>query len=118
MVGNPIEKRYFTVDEYTGLIRTIGIFNQLSNTTVFGFDIRATDKAGANDGKSAITNVFVSYTWFVGFVIQRIKLKLASMLFSCFKGVYFEREKNHYSGIGKTTISRGKIYGSCNEFDN
>lgn len=60
MVGDPIEKRYFNVDEYTGLIRTIGGFNQLTNNTVFGFDIRATDKAGAPDGRSAITNVFVS----------------------------------------------------------
>jgi len=60
MVGDPIEKRYFNVDEQTGLIRTIGGFNQLTNNTVFGFDIRATDKSGASDGRSAITNVFVS----------------------------------------------------------
>lgn len=60
MVGDPIEKRYFNIDEHTGLIRTIGGFNQLMNNTVFGFDIRATDKAGALDGRSAITNVFVS----------------------------------------------------------
>lgn len=61
MVGDPVEKRYFNVDEYTGLIRTTGGFNQLMNNTVFGFDIRATDKSGAPDGKSAITNVFVSF---------------------------------------------------------
>lgn len=62
MVGDPAEKRLFNVDEHTGLIRTIGGFNQITtNNTVFGFDIRATDKAGASDGKSAITNVFVSY---------------------------------------------------------
>lgn len=63
IVGDPIEKRYFNVDERTGLIRTIGGFNQLLNGTVFGFDIRATDKAGASDGKSAITNVFVSFQY-------------------------------------------------------
>lgn len=61
MVGDPIEKRYFNVDEHTGLIRTVGGFNQLMNNTVFGFDIRATDRAGASDGRSAITNVFVSF---------------------------------------------------------
>lgn len=32
---------------------------------VFGFDVKATDKKGADDGKSAIANVFVSifYYW-------------------------------------------------------
>lgn len=60
MVGDPVEKSYFNVDEYTGLIRTIGGFNQLMNNSVFGFDIRATDRGGASDGRSAITNVFVS----------------------------------------------------------
>lgn len=59
IVGDPVEKRYFNVDEHTGLIRTVGGFNQILNNTVFGFDIRATDKAGAPNGRSAITNVFV-----------------------------------------------------------
>lgn len=63
IVGDPAEKRYFNVDEYTGLIRTIGGFNHLMNKTVFGFDVRATDRAGAPDGRSAITNVFVSFAF-------------------------------------------------------
>lgn len=63
IVGDPVEKRYFNVDEHTGLIRTVGGFNQILNNTVFGFDIRATDKAGAPNGRSAITNVFVSFTF-------------------------------------------------------
>lgn len=94
MVGDPIEKRYFNVDEHTGLIRTIGGFNQLINNTVFGFDIRATDRAGAPDGRSAITNVFVSFVFTI--IYKTIVLILIIFL----KGVYFGRSKNNYIGVG------------------
>ncbi|XP_050427900.1 cadherin-89D [Adelges cooleyi] len=59
MVGASGENKYFSVDSHTGLIRTIGGLSQLVNNTVLGFDVRATDRAGASDGRSAITNVFV-----------------------------------------------------------
>jgi hypothetical protein len=32
---------------------------------VYGFDVKATDRRGADDGRSAITNVFVSVKWLI-----------------------------------------------------
>lgn len=55
---NDINK--FTIDPITGEIKTAYSF--LYNLGhVFGFDVKATDRAGAIDGRSTITNVFVSY---------------------------------------------------------
>ena len=51
--------RLFDIDPITGQIR---LLNSLANfdDKVFGFDVKATDRIGADDGKSAIANVFVS----------------------------------------------------------
>lgn len=49
--------RLFGIDDVTGRIRVLGPIN--SDSRVFGFDVKATDRRGAEDGKSAIANVFV-----------------------------------------------------------
>nr|CAD7427729.1 unnamed protein product [Timema monikensis] len=53
------ESRKFTVDPLTGQVRSIVSFSRDAGR-VFGFDVKATDKRGADDGRSSITNVFVS----------------------------------------------------------
>lgn len=49
----------FAIDPVTGLVRAVAAFSRDAGR-VFGFDVKATDKRGADDGKSAIANVFVS----------------------------------------------------------
>lgn len=53
------EADYFTVDPVTGHLRAVASFSHHAGH-VFGFDVKATDRAGAHDGRSAIANVFVS----------------------------------------------------------
>lgn len=49
--------KLFEIDEITGNIRVIG---QITNDQrVYGFDVKATDRKGAEDGRSSIVNVFV-----------------------------------------------------------
>ncbi|XP_026333507.1 cadherin-89D isoform X6 [Hyposmocoma kahamanoa] len=48
----------FAIDPVTGLVRAVAAFSRDAGR-VFGFDVKATDKRGADDGKSAIANVFV-----------------------------------------------------------
>ncbi|XP_049870904.1 cadherin-89D [Pectinophora gossypiella] len=48
----------FAIDPVTGLVRAVSSFTRDAGR-VFGFDVKATDKKGADDGKSAIANVFV-----------------------------------------------------------
>ena len=50
--------KLFGIDAVSGRIRVLGSI--LGDQRVYGFDVKATDKRGADDGKSAITNVFVS----------------------------------------------------------
>lgn len=53
------EADYFTVDPVTGHLRAVASFAHHAGH-VFGFDVKATDRAGAHDGRSSIANVFVS----------------------------------------------------------
>lgn len=53
--------RRFAIDPITGQVRAISSFSRDSGK-VFGFDVKATDRRGADDGKSSIANVFVSVT--------------------------------------------------------
>ena len=53
------ESRKFIIDPITGQVRSIVSFANDAGR-VYGFDVKATDKRGADDGRSAITNVFVS----------------------------------------------------------
>ncbi|XP_021940674.1 cadherin-89D isoform X3 [Zootermopsis nevadensis] len=52
------ESRKFVIDPITGQVRSIVSFAHDAGR-VYGFDVKATDKRGADDGRSAITNVFV-----------------------------------------------------------
>ncbi|XP_069700620.1 cadherin-89D [Periplaneta americana] len=52
------ESRKFIIDPITGQVRSIVSFAHDAGR-VYGFDVKATDRRGADDGKSAITNVFV-----------------------------------------------------------
>lgn len=49
----------FTIDPISGHVRALTSFAK-EKGRVFGFDVKATDRRGAHDGKVAITNVFVS----------------------------------------------------------
>ena len=55
--------RKFSIDGVTAQIRTISTFSK-DGGKIFGFDVKATDRSGADDGKSSIANVFVSKTQF------------------------------------------------------
>lgn len=48
----------FGIDAVTGRIRVLGPIT--GEQRVYGFDVKATDRSGADDGKSSIVNVFVS----------------------------------------------------------
>ncbi|KAK4881949.1 hypothetical protein RN001_005268 [Aquatica leii] len=50
--------RHFIIDGLSGQIRTVSSFAKDAGK-VFGFDVKATDRRGAEDGKSAIVNVLV-----------------------------------------------------------
>lgn len=51
--------RRFAIDPITGQVRTVANFVRDAGK-VYGFDVKATDRRGADDGKSSIANVFVS----------------------------------------------------------
>lgn len=51
--------KLFEIDDITGSIRVLGSIN--GNQRVYGFDVKATDRKGAEDGKSSIANVFVRH---------------------------------------------------------
>lgn len=55
--------KLFEIDEMTGSIRVIGPIT--NDQRVYGFDVKATDRKGAEDGRSAIVNVFVSYKMYL-----------------------------------------------------
>ncbi|KAM3959946.1 LOW QUALITY PROTEIN: cadherin 89D [Aphomia sociella] len=48
----------FAIDAVSGTVRVVSSLARDAGR-VFGFDVKATDKRGADDGKSAIANVFV-----------------------------------------------------------
>lgn len=50
---------FFGIDALTGQIRALGPLWR-DNQKVFGFDVKATDRQGAENGKSSIVNVLVS----------------------------------------------------------
>lgn len=50
--------KLFGIDAISGRIRILGPVR--GDQRVYGFDVKATDRRGADDGQSAITNVFVS----------------------------------------------------------
>lgn len=50
---------FFGIDTLTGQVRTLGPLWR-SHQKVFGFDVKATDRQGAEHGKSSIVNVLVS----------------------------------------------------------
>lgn len=51
--------KLFEIDGMSGSIRVLGPINS-GDQRVYGFDVKATDRRGGDDGKSSITNVFVS----------------------------------------------------------
>lgn len=54
------QTRRFAIDPLTGQVRSVVSFARDAGR-VFGFDVKATDRRGADDGKSSIANVFVSF---------------------------------------------------------
>ncbi|XP_015602110.1 cadherin-89D isoform X2 [Cephus cinctus] len=48
----------FAIDPLSGQVRSVGSFSRDAGR-VFGFDVKATDRRGAEDGRSSIANVFV-----------------------------------------------------------
>lgn len=56
--------RRFAIDPITGQVRAIANFNKDAGK-VYGFDVKATDKCGADDGHSSIANVLVSISFIV-----------------------------------------------------
>lgn len=69
--------RRFAIDPVTGQVRSISSFVKDSGK-VFGFDVKATDRRGADDGKSSIANVFVSIL--VSFAHHRWRLRMMNDL--------------------------------------
>lgn len=49
----------FAIDPLSGQVRSVTSFGRDAGR-VFGFDVKATDRRGAESGRSSIANVFVS----------------------------------------------------------
>lgn len=49
----------FAIDPLSGQVRSVASFGRDAGR-VFGFDVKATDRRGAENGRSSIANVFVS----------------------------------------------------------
>lgn len=49
----------FAIDPLSGQVRSVASFGRDAGR-VFGFDVKATDRQGAESGRSSIANVFVS----------------------------------------------------------
>lgn len=49
----------FAIDPLSGQVRSVASFGRDAGR-VFGFDVKATDRQGAENGRSSIANVFVS----------------------------------------------------------
>lgn len=71
--------RRFAIDPITGQVRGISTFAKDAGK-VFGFDVKATDRSGADDGKSSIANVFVSTHrhWMIPFYLIEGFLQICS----------------------------------------
>jgi Cadherin domain len=67
---------FFGIDALTGQIRALGPLWR-DNQRVFGFDVKATDRQGAENGKSAIVNVLVSSFAAVSDEISFLRLTLS-----------------------------------------
>lgn len=50
----------FAIDPLSGQVRSVTSFGRDAGR-VFGFDVKATDRQGAENGRSSIVNVFVSF---------------------------------------------------------
>ncbi|XP_062556827.1 cadherin-89D isoform X1 [Armigeres subalbatus] len=66
--------RLFDVDALTGQIRLLSSLVNFQDR-VFGFDVKATDRVGADDGQSTIANVFV----YVLNSMQEVRLIMAGL---------------------------------------
>lgn len=79
--------KLFEIDEISGSIRVLGPMSG-ADQRVYGFDVKATDRRGMEDGKSTITNVFVScIEYSVVYSLmrnQQRKTKKINFLFSTF----------------------------------
>lgn len=64
--------RLFGIDSASGRIRVLGPISK-ENQRIYGFDVKATDRNGDDDGKSTIANVFVSVFNLIFFLRNRIK---------------------------------------------
>lgn len=69
ILGRPDDESHrFSIDPISGQVRSIASFAK-DTGRVYGFDVKATDRCGVDDGRSAIANVFVSnmscYTAFI-----------------------------------------------------
>jgi len=53
----------FAIDPLSGQVRSVTSFGRDAGR-VFGFDVKATDRQGAENGRSSIVNVFVSLSSF------------------------------------------------------
>lgn len=96
--------RLFGIDDTTGRIRVLGPIT--GDSRVFGFDVKATDRRGAEDGRSAIANVFVSRS---STVCRTCKVHATEVkyIFAC-SGVHSGRQPSCASRIIRHT-------GGCGE---
>lgn len=56
----------FAIDPLSGQVRSVASFGRDAGR-VFGFDVKATDRQGAENGRSSIANVFVSCKFIISY---------------------------------------------------
>lgn len=94
------DTRRFAIDPVSGQVRAIASFARDAGK-VFGFDVKATDRRGADDGKSSIANVFVRRVSKRNRIIIPMLLAAYSLIyFLCSTGVRFRRTETIDNGNG------------------
>jgi len=63
---------FFGIDALTGQVRTLGPLWR-SHQKVFGFDVKATDRQGSENGKTSIINVLVSLIMLILRILELTK---------------------------------------------
>lgn len=66
--GREQDSPKFAIDPVSGQVQAAGNFARDAGR-VFGFDVKATDRAGAEDGRSSIANVFVSVVLYIVYIL-------------------------------------------------
>lgn len=105
----------FSIDPVTGQVRSVVSFAK-DVGKVYGFDVRAVDRRGADNGRSAISNVFVSDFCYhlslsscsghIILIVDCSRVPTKSTPLAEEKKIFFKNHLVHLSEISESSIPR------------